>query len=484
MKNIKNRFPFFDFLLTILTIILLGTGAYLIFLYTGDSSANSSIPKDVDDIASTIDEVDSNFTGIKIITEISNDPNTPFAIQYPQSKHIAFNDKVKKYIKRLKYDYLMNIADYEQDHKNFTSEFNISFETFQHPNGLYSFVVVNHESIDEQNGKTNIRTFHLNPETGDMPTIAEVVKTEEEPLKILSNVAASFLAENNTTDHALSDEEISLLTASNLENFNEFAFTNEMLILYFTQIETDEVIPIVSIPYSDVNHLLALDFQLSRNDLVKKENESSEQQNNKDTNEKEKSDSDENDEKEIPNAKRVALTFDDGPDPAVTMRILETLEKYDAKATFFMLGSRVEFYPEIAKNVQEAGHELGNHSWTHPDLSKASTEKIFNEINRTSSIIEEVTGEKPYSFRPPYGAFNDVVMQQTDLPVALWDVDTLDWKHRNGQQLLASIKNHVKDGSIILMHDIHPSTADGLDAAMAYLQENGFIFVPVSDLLE
>lgn len=75
--------------------------------------------------------------------------------------------------------------------------------------------------------------------------------------------------------------------------------------------------------------------------------------------------------KEVSNKKRVALTFDDGPDPNVTMRVLETLEKYDAKATFFMLGSRVEYYPEIAKNVQEAGHELGNHSWTHPDLSKS-----------------------------------------------------------------------------------------------------------------
>src|SRR6185312_17561707 len=102
-----------------------------------------------------------------------------------------------------------------------------------------------------------------------------------------------------------------------------------------------------------------------------------------------------------PEIKQVALTFDDGPDPKVTMQILETLEKYNAKATFFMLGSRVEYYPEIAKHIADAGHELGNHTWNHPDLTKASVEKIRDEINRTSSIIENVTGMQSTVFRPP-----------------------------------------------------------------------------------
>lgn len=484
MKKTKKRFPFFDILLTSLTIILLGASAYLLFIFNNNSSASSALPKNVDDISSTIDEVDSNFAGIKIVTEIANDPNTPFAIQYPQSKHITFNDKVKKYIHRLKYDYLMNIADYKRDHKDFTSELNISFETFQHPNGLYSFVIVNHESIDADDGKTDMQTFHLNPETGEMPTITEVLKADEEALDLFSKVVANYASEDEKLSETLSDDELATLTATDADNFQQFALTDDQLTLYFTEYKTSQETPTVSIPYKEVNHLLATDFQLSVDDLAIKGDSSTDADETPKTDEEDEGNPDVDADKEVSNKKRVALTFDDGPDPNVTMRVLETLEKYDAKATFFMLGSRVEYYPEIAKNVQEAGHELGNHSWTHPDLSKASIEKVFDEINRTSRIIEEVTGEKPYSFRPPYGAFNDVVRQQTDLPIALWDVDTLDWKHRNGQQLLASVKGSVKDGSIILMHDIHPSTADGLDAVMAYLQENGYTFVTVSELLD
>ena len=164
------------------------------------------------------------------------------------------------------------------------------------------------------------------------------------------------------------------------------------------------------------------------------------------------------------------------------MQILETLKKYDAKATFFMLGSRVEYYPEIAVHITDAGHELGNHTWNHPDLTKVSIAKIHEEINRTSSIIEAVTGVKPTTFRPPYGAVNQTVRAQTDLPVILWDVDTLDWKHRDADQLIDIVENSVKDGSIILMHDIHQSTADGLEAVLAYLQSEGYEFVTVSNL--
>ena len=104
------------------------------------------------------------------------------------------------------------------------------------------------------------------------------------------------------------------------------------------------------------------------------------------------------------------------------------------------------------------------------------------EINKTSSIIEKVTGQKATAFRPPYGAVNKTVRSQTNLPVILWDVDTLDWKNRDPNQLLAQVKGLTKDGSIILMHDIHQSTADGLDAVLAYLQSEGYIFVKVSEL--
>lgn len=486
MKKTRKRFPFFDVLLTTLTLLLIVASGYLLFLFNNDPSAKSTKTTDVDDIPSTIDETESNFAGIKIITEIANDMNTPFAIQYPQSNHTAFNDKVKKYIKSLKYDYSLDVTEYKQEYSDLKSELNISFETFKHPNGIYSFIIVNNESINEQKSKSTIRTFHLDPETGEMPTLQDIVAQNGTQLEQLAEHAAEHLnaTEQTIEDDLLSSEEVSAYTEPIWENYQEFALTDEMLILYFTQHQSDDYTPIVSIPYENINDLFVDEFQIQQK--VDKDKDEEANKNDEDqasgpdsTDEDDKQDEPE---KESPPEKKVALTFDDGPDPEVTTRVLEILNKYDAKATFYMLGSRVEYYPEIAKKVQEAGHELGNHSWTHADLTKASNEKVFNEIDRTSQIIEEVTGVKPYSFRPPYGAFNDTVKQQTDLPIVLWDVDTLDWKHRNPQQLLTYAKSQVKNNSVILMHDIHHSTADGLDGLMAYLKEEGYTFVTVSEI--
>lgn len=482
MKKNHRRFPLFDVLLTTLTLLLIGSSAYLLFYLNSDTSASLKKTTKIDDVPSTIDETESNFAGIKIITEISNDTDTPFAIQYPQSNHLAFNDKVKKYIKSLKYDYLLNITENKQENKNLKNELNISFDTFKHPNGTYSFVIVHNESLKGQEDDGSIHTFHLNPETGEMPTLQDVVTDQD--IDKLAEFAVEYLYETEKVieNHLLSVEEVMIHTEPLKKNYEQFALTDEMITFYFTEHQSNDYIPIVSIPYEKINDLLKKDFQITKNDGSVKENNKVEVDNTNGIDSKGKQDEKVLDKKKNPSEKRVALTFDDGPDPDVTTRILTILDKYEAKATFYMLGSRVEYYPEVAKKVHEAGHELGNHSWTHPDLTKANTEKIFSEIDRTSRIIEAVTGEKPFSFRPPYGAVNDVVKQQTDLPIALWDVDTLDWKHRSGLQLLTYVQNSVKDGSIILMHDIHPSTADGLDAVMAFLVENGYTFVTVSEL--
>ncbi|QUW23867.1 polysaccharide deacetylase family protein [Sporosarcina sp. Marseille-Q4063] len=285
--------------------------------------------------------------------------------------------------------------------------------------------------------------------------------------------------------------------------------TNESIVFYFNKYEIalgTAGIPIVSVPLERLSKFVAKEFKLSiekNDDDIAIDNKLDLQEEDKTiddypdtaekpaapetddaeiTKEEPAKDNEEEDKAELPSVKKVALTFDDGPDPKVTTKILATLEKYNAKATFYMLGSRVEYYPEIAKDVSNAGHELGNHTWTHPDLTNASIKKINSEITRTSSIIEKVTGEKAISFRPPYGAINKTVRQQTNLPVILWDVDTLDWKHRNANQLLAHVKKNTRDGSIILMHDIHQSTADGLDAVLAYLNGEGYTFVTVSEL--
>ncbi|WP_036163937.1 polysaccharide deacetylase family protein [Lysinibacillus sphaericus] len=182
--------------------------------------------------------------------------------------------------------------------------------------------------------------------------------------------------------------------------------------------------------------------------------------------------------------KRVALTFDDGPDAKVTPQILATLQKYDAKATFFMVGRNVPKNATIVKQIYDAGHEIGNHTSNHKKLTALSISGVRQEVNGTSNAIYAAIGQYPTVFRPPYGATNEQVRSVMTIPSILWSIDTLDWKHHNPDKILAYVKASVKDGSIILMHDIHQTTANGLDNVLLYLQKQGYEFVTISEILQ
>ncbi|KAA0965195.1 polysaccharide deacetylase family protein [Sporosarcina sp. ANT_H38] len=494
----KRRSSWIDVTFSIAIVALTVSAIYLISQTTKNEAASLHEKKQGANPAPVvIDTSDSHYPGIKLITETSNDLYTPFAIQYPQSLHSPFNEAISTYIKNAKQDYLTTMTENRKSDSKIKGELNISFETLPHHSGNYSFVLINSRTTGDANGTTEIRSFHLNPETGENFTIADVFGRDPKHLKIVSTLVRETLYNDPLLVDYLFPKVVDIKTEPLWGNFRNFAITDESLIIYFEENELTAGTmgpPIVAIPLSDVKNLLSDEFQLLVDDTDKnaniidpskeenaatppKETESSTDQ------DENNSTSTEDGKEEVDNStKQIALTFDDGPDPKVTMQILETLKKYDAKATFFMLGSRVEYYPEIAKKVQEAGHELGNHTWNHPDLTKAGVEKVQAEINKTSSIIKNVTGEEATVFRPPYGAVNKTVRSQTNLPVVLWDIDTLDWKHRDPNQLLTHVKGSAKDGSIILMHDIHQSTAEGLDSVLAYLQSEGYTFVTVSEL--
>lgn len=183
-------------------------------------------------------------------------------------------------------------------------------------------------------------------------------------------------------------------------------------------------------------------------------------------------------------SKRIALTFDDGPNEKVTPQILAVLKKYDVKATFFMVGKNVSKNESIVKQIYGDGHEIGNHTWNHPKLINLSNASVKNEVDNTSYAIYKAIGQNPTVFRPPYGATSDQVRSVISMPTILWSLDTLDWKHRDAVKILSYVKASVKDGSIILMHDIHQSTANGLENVILYLQKQGYEFVTVSEILQ
>lgn len=178
----------------------------------------------------------------------------------------------------------------------------------------------------------------------------------------------------------------------------------------------------------------------------------------------------------------IALTFDDGPGKD-TGRLLDALEKYDARATFFMLGNNAKRYPEEIKRMKALKCELGNHSTSHPQLTKLSEGGIKKEIQTTSDHIKAAAGEGPTVMRPPYGAVNDTVKRTVGLPMIFWSVDTLDWKTKNVESTVNSILN-AKDGDIILLHDIHKTSVDAAIEAIPKLIEKGFQIVTVSEMAE
>ncbi len=181
----------------------------------------------------------------------------------------------------------------------------------------------------------------------------------------------------------------------------------------------------------------------------------------------------------------VALTFDDGPSNGPTTRILNTLEKYNARATFFVVGSRAGSYKSQIQRAYNLKCEIGNHTYNHKTLTSLSASGVLSELSQTSSKIESITGEKPVIMRPPGGSFNNsTVKNNVGAPIIMWSVDTRDWESRNSSKIVSNIKNNVRDGSIVLMHDLYDSTASATETIVPWLIKNGYQIVTVTELMD
>ncbi|MFY7066276.1 polysaccharide deacetylase family protein [Nocardiopsis changdeensis] len=179
--------------------------------------------------------------------------------------------------------------------------------------------------------------------------------------------------------------------------------------------------------------------------------------------------------------KCVALTFDDGPGED-TERLLDMLAEYDARATFYVLGSLVGEFPEVVERTHAEGHEMGNHSWKHDDLAGKSEAGVAEDITRTNEAVRAITGSDPLTIRPPYGSLNGTVRRAVDQPLILWDVDTMDWQSRDTAKVAGHALEHTTAGSVVLFHDIHPSTVDAVPEVLEGLHRKGYHFVTVTDL--
>ena len=182
------------------------------------------------------------------------------------------------------------------------------------------------------------------------------------------------------------------------------------------------------------------------------------------------------------NVKCVALTFDDGPG-RYTDELLDILDENDAKATFYLLGSKLDSYTEEVERMVDEDHEVGNHTWDHADLADLSAGEIKEDLDRTDKAIKDVTGQMPTTMRPPYGSLSDTARETIDKPMLLWDVDTLDWQHRDPETTVDIAAEETDEGSVLLFHDIHETTVDAIPDVLDTLSVDGYEFVTVDEMM-
>jgi peptidoglycan/xylan/chitin deacetylase (PgdA/CDA1 family) len=183
----------------------------------------------------------------------------------------------------------------------------------------------------------------------------------------------------------------------------------------------------------------------------------------------------------------IAMTFDDGPSATLTPKLLDLLAAHHIKATFFVIGENVAEHPEIVARAAREGHEIGNHSWSHPNFGKMSDQGVRSQLQRTDDAIKNATGQRPTLMRPPYGSITARekrwIHDEFGYRTILWDVDPLDWKRPGPAVVRSRILKETQPGSIVLSHDIHPGTIEAMPSTFDALEAKGFKFVTVSELI-
>ena len=182
-------------------------------------------------------------------------------------------------------------------------------------------------------------------------------------------------------------------------------------------------------------------------------------------------------------APKIALTFDDGPSAAWTPALLDGLKERGVKATFFLIGENADKYPEIVKRMAEEGHLIGNHTYHHVELTKVSENEARLELADTNAVIARITGKEPEYMRPPFGAWQRKLEQEIRMLPVLWTIDPLDWTTENPDEIVNKVVTEAEENDIILLHDCYKSSVEAGLITIYILQEEGFVFVTVDELL-
>lgn len=388
------------------------------------------------------------FKSAKTETIIKNDENVKIAINYPVTK-------IKKIDKQVK-NYVDNIYDvFKKDYSSaYDSELNISY-SYDNLNNYISISLTTFISVNAYAHPLNeIYTIVYDKKKNKILNLGDVLskeKLKEETPKLKKQLINKY---KECIDISLIDSKIN----EDLINYDLFLINEDNIMILFNPYD------VTSGNCNIINITIPLNNSTKKSEDVVLNITP--------------------DVIEIDSSKpTIALTFDDGPSK-YTKKIVELLKKYDAVGTFFIIGNKVEIYDETIKLMYQNGNEIGNHSYDHKWLTRLTDDELNEQIEKTNEIIKKTTGVAPLLLRPSYGAINKKLRENIKLDIVMWDVDTRDWEIKNYKKIADKALSKIKDGDIILMHDVYERTYKALEIMLPKLKEQGFQLVTVSTLNE
>lgn len=440
-------------------ILFLGTAGYIV-------KANSTEKK-----TASI-QTDQTYPNVEIQTLVKDLTDGGYAISYP-----SFGKKeIDQYIQAYVTD---QVAHYEKKLKKLSkkkkSELTITYKIVHYSKQTLSIVFDEYESVNGEKGTSSLKTFTFDLPAQKQMTLKNLFKEDANYLDRLSAISYAELKKQMKT--ADFDPDLQKGTQAANQNFSQFALLENSIVIYFKpyqlgaeQMKT-KTIAIQKDLFKDMLSDAYKDEAVNKNKVKETPpkhivNEMPQQGAPID-----------------PTKKVVAMTFDDGPNPSSTNVILDGLKEMNGHATFFVLGSRVQYYPETIERMVKEGNEVGNHSWDHPQLTRLNEAQVKHQIGDTQALIKQVSGYEPLHVRPPYGAVNANVRRYIgNVGVTLWDIDPEDWKYRNVPHSVQAVMSQVGDGKVILMHDIYQTSAEAAVEIMKQLHAQGYQLVTISQL--
>jgi len=393
------------------------------------------------------------------------------SVYYPRTENQQIDEAVQAFVDE-KIEQFRQGMQPDAGHGRGGDEFTVSLKVTRFDDDIVSFLFRGYTHYaGKSGGRSDIDTMTFNLATGERYDLASLFrKKADDYLPALSSLAFEGL--RGLAFYQASELEISLLrqgTEASAENFACFTLDGDTLRLHFPPEQIGSganAADRYEIPLGLLKNMLARRFLSPRRGGV----EFTEPE-------------PETDMEVLEGQKLIALTFDDGPHPELTPLLLDILREQNVRVTFFVLGCNAEDAPETLRRAVSEGHQVGNHTYHHKNLTTLGPERRRAEINSGAALIESLTGLRPTVMRPPYGEYNSTVQAEADTPLIFWSIDPADWRTRDADGTFRHVMERAADGDIILLHDWYPETVEAAKKLIPALKAQGFTFVTVDQLL-